>query len=134
MIIFIIGITGVGKSVLGKQLARKLNMNFVDLDAYVQIRENKTIEQMFEISQEYFRKAETNALFATARLDNHVISTGGGIVLNAQNIEFMKSHGFVLHLHRPIGDIVKRLNIKKRPLLKNKSTIYTLYEQRKKPL
>lgn len=63
MIIFIIGITGVGKSVLGKQLARKLNMNFVDLDAYVQIRENKTIEQMFEISQEYFRKAETNALF-----------------------------------------------------------------------
>lgn len=131
MNIFLIGITGVGKSVIGKKLARSLNTHFVDLDAYIQIREKMTIREMFDTSEMYFREAEKMALFSMIKVNDHVIATGGGIVENPENIKFMKSNGFVINLYRNMDDIVRTINIHKRPLLKDKNTIYKLYERRK---
>lgn len=132
MNIFLIGITGVGKSVLGKKLARTLRINFVDLDAYIQMREKKTIPELFYVSEANFRRAEREALLALEKIDNHVIATGGGVVLNPDNIDFMKKNGFVIHLHRDIETIARHINIQKRPLLKDREVIYRLYAQRKK--
>lgn len=131
MNVFLIGITGVGKSVIGKKLARLLHTNFVDLDAYIQIREKKTIPELFYVSEANFRRAEREALLALEKIDNHVIATGGGIVLNPDNIDFMKKNGFIIHLYRNIDHIAKHINIQKRPLLKDRNAIYRLYEQRK---
>ena len=61
----------------------------------------------------------------------HVISTGGGIVLNPQNIEFMKANGMIIYLYRNIDEIAKHINIQKRPLLKDRDTIYQLFKERK---
>lgn len=131
MNIFIVGITGVGKSLLGKKLARSLNVNFIDLDAYIQVREKQTIAELFEVSHAHFRKAEQEALFHIPQNEIHVVSTGGGVVTKPENIDFMKQNGVIIHLFREIDDIAKNINIHKRPLLKDRNTIYTLYEQRK---
>lgn len=131
MNIFIVGITGVGKSLLGKKLARSLNVNFIDLDAYIQIREKKSIPELFEVSQAHFRAAEQEALFHVPKNEFHVISTGGGIVTNPENIAFMKKNGLIIHLYRDIDEIAKNINIYKRPLLKDRNTIYELYRERK---
>ena len=131
MNIFIVGITGVGKSLLGKRLARSLNVNFIDLDAYIQVREKKTVSELFEVSQAHFRDAEQEALFHIPKDVFHVISTGGGIVMRSENISFMKEHGVIIYLFRDIDDIARNINITKKPLLKDRAAIYALYEERK---
>lgn len=132
MIIYIIGITGVGKSIIGKALARKLSINFIDLDALIQVRERKNISELFEISQDYFRNCETNALKSIPLNEDHIVSTGGGIVLRDENIEHMKKTGYVVQIHRAIENIYKTLNPKRRPLLrKDKHKLFSLYEDRK---
>ncbi len=132
MKVFLIGITGVGKSSLGKRLARKLQYTFVDLDAWIEVREQKRINELFAIGEDYFRLAETEALKSLVKKENIVIATGGGAVLRRENIEFMRANGLVIHIHRPIGQIVGSISTKRRPLIqKNPSLLYEHYRERK---
>lgn len=55
----LIGMPGSGKTSIGRLLAQKLNMKFVDMDEYIQDMENKSIAEMFEISEDYFRNTES---------------------------------------------------------------------------
>ncbi|HOT22727.1 MAG TPA: shikimate kinase, partial [Sedimentibacter sp.] len=57
--IVIIGMPGSGKTTVGMMLSKKLNMEFFDMDDNIVSMENKSINEMFEISEEYFRNAET---------------------------------------------------------------------------
>ncbi|MCK8059945.1 MULTISPECIES: shikimate kinase [unclassified Fusibacter] len=132
MMVFIIGITGVGKSSIGRMLAKKLNFGFVDLDAWIEIRSKKRIPELFSEGESVFRDWETESLKALPTTRSLVVATGGGVVTREENVKWMRSNGLVIQLDRPIDKIVGHINTKKRPMLKDDpSILYKLYHKRK---
>lgn len=117
--IVLIGFMGSGKSKVGKLVARKLKMKFVDTDAEIEKREGKTIPQIFcDSGEPYFRRREADIIKEAARQENTVISAGGGAVLLKQNMSRLKKSGVIAWLKANPETIVKRVGASKnRPLL-----------------
>lgn len=129
--IVLIGMPGCGKSTIGRMLAKKLKMNFCDLDDYIEKVEKKSIPEIFQYGEEYFRNIESTSVKSASTMKNTVISTGGGVVKRKENINILKKNGTIIFINRPIEYIVKDINIESRPLLKDKKEkIYKLYEER----
>ena len=98
MRIFIIGYKSSGKTTLGKQLAKRLNMKFIDLDHVIEEREAVSIPELYEkIGDDEFRKKEWEALLEIVKQDNLVISTGGGAPCHCDNMTLMEKFGEVLY-------------------------------------
>ncbi len=132
MVVFLIGITGVGKSTVGKKIARALSYSFVDLDAFIELRNHMRVSEIFDYSEADFRLCETKSLKEINVEENLVVSTGGGIVERAENVEYMKSVGKIILLERPLEKIIETVNSDYRPLLReDKNKLYDLYEKRK---
>lgn len=137
--IIIVGITGVGKTTIGKHLAEKLKKQFIDLDKFIEVSCGVDIPTIFELEgEEGFRGRETEALLQVlATYDNYVLSLGGGCVIRNENRQaIIKVAGLVLQLTADLDVIVKRLakSPNKRPLLANQDLhkkINDLYESRK---
>ncbi len=137
--IIIVGITGVGKTTIGKHLAEKLKKQFIDLDKFIEVSCGVDIPTIFELEgEEGFRARETEALLQVlATYDNYVLSLGGGCVIRNENRQaIIKVAGLVLQLTADLDVIVKRLakSPNKRPLLANQDLhkkINDLYESRK---
>jgi len=129
MKIYLIGLPASGKSTVGKELAKKIKYEFIDLDQKIVADNNQTIDEMFEIGEDYFRDLETKTLISVKDLDNAVISCGGGIVERDINKSYM--NGVVVYLDCPLSEIDFRLNrdTQSRPLSKTNS-IYDLYNRR----
>lgn len=129
MKIYLIGLPASGKSTVGKELAKKIKYEFIDLDQKIVADNNQTIDEMFEIGEDYFRDLETKTLISVIDLDNAVISCGGGIVERDINKSYM--NGVVVYLDCPLSEINFRLNrdTQSRPLSKTNS-IYDLYNRR----
>ncbi len=119
MRIFIVGPMASGKSTLGKRLALHLNLGFIDTDKEVENRAGAEISLIFEVEgEEGFRKRETKALKQSVKMDNVIISTGGGIILKKTNRDLMSSEGKVVYLDIPLSLQINRTSKdKKRPLL-----------------
>lgn len=82
---------GSGKSSVGQLLSKYLNSTFYDLDRGIEKRFNLTITDIFQTYGEpKFREAESELLKETQKIQNNIIATGGGILLEAQNREFLK--------------------------------------------
>jgi len=116
---------GSGKSALGRQLAQELQAAFVDLDEIFEERYRVSIFDFFEkYGEETFRKLERELLFETARLENAVISTGGGTPCFFENMNFISKHGISVYLRMSSAELAERLkNIKKkRPLIRDLSS------------
>ncbi|WP_129598634.1 shikimate kinase [Anaerophilus nitritogenes] len=129
--IVLIGMPGCGKTTIGKLLAEKLDMDFCDLDEYIEKREEKSIPEIFEEGEDTFRKIEASVVKELSQNSDMIISTGGGVVKNPENIENLKTNGIILFINRPIENIVSDIDIYTRPLLQNgKEKIYKLYEER----
>lgn len=129
--IVLIGMPGSGKSTIGLLLSKKLNMQFIDMDEYIENYENKTIQEMFDISEEYFRDVETRVSAILGKLNSTVIATGGGIVKKKENIDFLKENSIIVFINRPVEYIIKEIDTSIRPLLKDdKEKIFTLYKER----
>lgn len=125
--IVLIGMSGVGKSRIGKNLAKKLNLNHVDTDELIIEREGINIEEIFRTKgEEYFRSVESLIIEEVSALENHIISTGGGAVLQKINMENLRENGYIFLLLGKIQTIVD--NLKKsttvRPLLNDKDKLY----------
>lgn len=127
MRIYLIGMPGSGKTTIGEKLAKKLNYQFVDLDAEISQQQQMTIHQIFLKSGEAeFRKLETQALQNLG--NNIVVACGGGIVLNRKHKEMM--NGLIVLINVTIESIAKRIQSQaERPLLKTNS-LMELYKQR----
>lgn len=134
MKIILIGFMGVGKTVIGKNLAKKLNIRWVDIDEEIEKKEQKSIENIFEVYGEgYFRILENNLLKELVNQDNIVISTGGGILKEEENYNILKNEENVVFLDANVDSIIKNLSsnkdeINRRPLLKNSINLYKTIE------
>ena len=123
--IILIGFMGTGKTAVGKRLATILDKSFYDTDQEVEAVTGMTISQLFnKYGEVRFRSEENLAIQRLMKKDNCIIATGGGIILNQGNINFLAEKGVVICLTaRPeiIYERVKRRN--NRPLLK-KGNLY----------
>jgi shikimate kinase len=124
MRIYLIGYMGCGKSTLGRKLSKHLNLQFVDMDHYIEERNYKTIPQIFaEEGEAEFRKKERKALEELAEFTDIVIATGGGAPCFFDNINFMNNSGKTIYLNIDPKILANRLLKSKteRPLIKGKS-------------
>ena len=128
--IVLIGMPACGKSTIGYWLSKKINYPFVDVDRYLEEKENRIISDIFSNEgEEYFRELETKYLKELSEKEGIIISTGGGAVKNKENIDILKENGIIVFLNRIIDDI-SRENHRNRPLLQNPDNIRKLYDER----
>lgn len=131
MNIFLIGMPGCGKSTLGSRLALEIGYEFVDMDEYIEKQACMFIDEIFTAyGEDYFRALEANALKELSNGNNLIIATGGGVIKNKKNKQYM--NGLCIYLTADLNLIQKRLDesLIIRPLLQEK-TIFELYEERK---
>jgi shikimate kinase len=125
MIYFLIGMPGCGKSTLGKELSKVLNLPYVDLDEWIESKEGMTIPQIFEkFGQDYFRNKETDALkWMISNYKEALISTGGGAPCFNDNMSLMNTNGTSIFISVPLDELFKRLRLGKqnRPLVQGLS-------------
>ena len=131
------GMMGVGKSTIGKILAKQLNYKFVDVDKLIENKEGSTINYIFKNkSESYFRKIENDITLIELQKDSSVISLGGGAFLNNSIRKSAKKLSTSFWLDVSIDKLIKRLKKnRKRPLLLKKNTneeVKKIYFDRKK--
>ncbi len=94
--IVLIGMPGCGKTTIGRSISSKLNKKFIDVDEYIECKYNKSIPQIFkENGEEYFRNIELKSVEEISNKEDSIISTGGGVIKNEQNIINLKQNGIV---------------------------------------
>ena len=129
--VVIIGMPGSGKTTIGKILGRELDLKFYDMDEYIQERTSKSILELFENGEDYFRNIETDMCRELSKEKNVLISTGGGVVKKKENIDVLKKDALIIFLDRPVEKILEDVDVSKRPLLKDgKERIINLYNER----
>lgn len=122
MKIYLIGLPGCGKSTLGKQLARQLNVDFIDLDQEIEKLVGLPVREIFKkYGESFFRKQESETLrsVSDSQLD-FIMATGGGAPIFHDNIKFMNAAGQTVFLDVPTREITNRImqsNKEERPLL-----------------
>ena len=124
MRIYLIGYMGCGKSTLGRRLSKYLNLQFIDMDHYIEERNYKTIPQIFaEEGETEFRKKERKALDELSEFTDIVIATGGGAPCFFDNVDLMNKSGETIYLNIDPKILADRLLKSKteRPLIKGKS-------------
>ena len=131
------GMMGVGKSTIGKNLAKKLEYNFIDIDRLIEKRERSSINLIFKNkSENYFRKIESEITLQELKKNSSVISLGGGAFLDKSIRASAKKTSITFWLDVNEDELIKRLSkSKKRPLLYKKNisdTIKKIYLDRKK--
>ncbi len=111
---------GAGKTSVGRELSKKLRMDFYDLDSEVERTQGLSVTEIFEAGgEESFRQKETEVLSTLSQKTTpSVISTGGGAVLRQQNRDMMDASGEIFYLKADIDTLWNRVRRKKgRPLL-----------------
>jgi len=135
--IALIGMMGSGKTTVGKKLANTMDLEFYCTDELIEDKENMNISKIFELyGEKYFREVEKEVLKSVSKSKEAVISTGGGIILNEDNINNLKGNGFyIVLIERNINDIINTLsNSEKneRPLIKDDlEKLKIIYNERK---
>ena len=119
--IFIVGAMGSGKSSVGRLFAERCQKQFLDTDNEIENDSKLDIAIIFEkYGEEEFRKKETKLLEDLSGVENHIIATGGGIILKQENIDIMKKMGLIVFLDIDLKTQIQRVKYRKhRPLLKN---------------
>ena len=128
--IVLIGMPMSGKSYFTRQINSVYSKEVIDIDNYIEDKNNKTIPEIFEsLGEEGFRQQEYETVMDIYKLTNKAISTGGGIILNSKNIDLLKQNGLVIFLDTPLR-VLKNCNPKGRPLLKDPKNLEDLYHKR----
>ena len=134
--LYLVGMMGVGKTTIGRKLAKRLNYRFLDTDDLIVQATGRPINQIFaEDGEVAFREIETQVLSQISTYTEFVVATGGGIVTQKMNWSYLH-HGLVIWLDVPVHILVSRLtNDTARPLLKDadlEAKLTTLLDDRRK--
>lgn len=126
--IILVGPMGAGKSSLGRRIARRLGMQFVDLDEEIERQTGASVSTIFACEGEAgFRAREHAALASCLERDGQVLATGGGAVLDPRSRALMRQRGFVVHLQVALPAQLRRLaRDRSRPLLQGDDREATL--------
>jgi shikimate kinase len=118
--IVLVGLMGCGKSAIGRRLAGKLALAFVDADEEIEKAAGKSIEDIFtDHGEPYFRDGERKVLARLLRSGPQVLATGGGAFMNAETRAAIAEHGVSVWLKADLPLLVRRVGKRgKRPLLK----------------
>lgn len=122
--VFLIGFMGCGKSKIGKALATKLDLPFLDLDDLVEAKNQMSIPELFAaFGEQGFRELEKQTLQEAAIANDAIIATGGGAPCFFDNMEWMNKNGITVFIDTPVTVLADRLvNARvERPLVKGKS-------------
>ena len=135
MKIFLIGPMGSGKSKICRILSEKLSISLFDIDKEIEKDLNMSITEIFASKGEiFFRNTETDYLIKTKGLRDCIVSTGGGVIEEIKNLEFLKKEANEVFLNSSVDSQNENTkNSAKRPLLLTndpKLTLQTLYEKR----
>jgi shikimate kinase len=133
--IALIGFMAVGKSAIGRNLAKRLHRRFVDLDALIEKTEGIKVREIFaQKGENYFRQLEKRVLDDVLRREGQVIATGGGVVMDDENLHWLHARALLVGLTASIDILLTRAGTgAKRPLLQGvnrKERIETLLKER----
>jgi shikimate kinase len=119
--IILIGPMGAGKTTIGRQLAKKLSARFYDSDHEIEQRTGADIPLIFELEgEDGFRKREYQVIAELVLLENIVLSTGGGAVMNPESKQALSDNGFIIYLKSSPEKLLSRTaDDKRRPLLQS---------------
>jgi shikimate kinase len=133
--IYLIGLMGVGKTTIGKQLAKALAIPFHDSDRAIEESTGVDIPTIFEFEgEEGFRNREQKMIHKLTQLQGIVLATGGGAILREENRNLLKENGFIVYLQCSVDRILERTRRDtQRPLLRTdnpRKRLQKLFEER----
>ena len=132
MIVYLVGMPGSGKSVVGAELAGRLGVPFVDLDDEVVRERGKSVPRIFaDHGEAAFRAMEAAALVKASMKDPAVVACGGGVVLEPANRITLRATGTCVFLDVPLAQLRERVQpAADRPLIHHDGDLERLLEQR----
>jgi shikimate kinase len=132
LIVYLVGMPGAGKSVVGAELAGRLGVPFIDLDAEIEKEQGRSVSEIFQADGESsFRRLEAAALVDAGSHDPAVVACGGGIVLEAANRITLRATGITVYLDVPVAVLHKRVRPSEdRPLIRSAGDIERLLGER----
>jgi len=128
--IFLIGLMGAGKTTVGKALARRLRLQFLDCDQEIEARTGVSVRTIFELEGEAgFRGRECAMIEELTRREGVVLATGGGAVIDAANRQHLRERGTTVYLRARVEDLYRRTrHDRERPLLQTEDPLGRLRE------
>ena len=135
--IYLIGMMGSGKSTVGKDLSKKINMGFVDIDDDIKaVNEMKMAEIFDNFGEKKFREMESAYFIEKSKQKDNIFSTGGGIILKEENRNILINNGTTILLEADYDSLLSRIkNSTDRPLISESNSlekISNIWEKRKK--
>jgi shikimate kinase len=130
MNIILTGYRATGKTIIGKALAKRLNMEFIDTDDVIEAREGRKIRDIFtQDGWQYFRRVERKVVRQLAKLDDKIIAVGGGTFMYKDNLRLTKNAKVIL-LIAPIEVLSERIrnDFDRPPLTKSQSSVQEISE------
>ncbi|MDY0329534.1 MAG: shikimate kinase [Thiomonas sp.] len=128
--IFLIGLMGAGKTTVGRTLAQRLGLRFIDSDQEIEREQGCTIAELFaRLGEAGFRDIEARAIDALTQREGVILATGGGAVLRPENRKALHERGTVVYLRASPDDLAHRLrHDRTRPLLQQGDARAKLHE------
>ncbi len=132
MNILLCGFMGSGKTTIGKEIATVSDLNFIDTDEMIVNKVNMPITQIFdEYGEQYFRDIEHEVFCDIAKLNNKVISSGGGALMQDRNVKVINDNTYIVFLDIPFNEICERIgNNDSRPLFRDIESAHKLFNER----
>ena len=131
--IFLIGMPSSGKSTLGRQLAKRLDYQFIDMDELIVNQELSAVVDIFKYKgEDYFRQVESKILKGIKPNQKLIIATGGGVPCFFDNMDFIKANGTSIFLNVQPEDLLKRIQKSEgnnRPLINKKKSNEALLDE-----
>lgn len=126
--IVLVGLMGAGKTSVGRLLAEKFGLDFIDIDEFIEINSKMSVSEIFsKYGEGWFRELEKDAIIVISKKNGSVVSTGGGALENEENLKNFQKNGTLIYLKTSpqiLFERVKKQN--NRPLLQNENPLETL--------
>ena len=107
--ISLIGMAGAGKSSVGIELAKQLNLHFIDSDALIEAKLNQTLQNILDDSGYLKLRDIEEETILSIELTNSILATGGSAVYSARAMQYLKQNSLVIYLEVPFDQILQRV-------------------------